>query len=56
MLETGDMLWIPPGCSHRNIGEMLTTRIILYTRAPLALSQEYTSRAEQAVQAASGAA
>ena len=56
MLETGDMLWIPPGCSHRNIGEMLTTRIILYTRNPLVLSQEYTTRAEQVGQAASGAA
>ncbi len=51
MLDTGDMLWIPPGCSHRNIGDMLTTRIILYTRNPLALSQEYTSRAEQVAQA-----
>ena len=56
MLETGDMLWIPPGCSHRNMGEMLTKRIILYTRNPLALSQEYTSRAEHVAQAASGAA
>ena len=56
MLETGDMLWIPPGCSHRNMGEMLTKRIILYTRNPLALSQEYTSRAEKVVQAESGVA
>ena len=56
MLDTGDMLWIPPGCSHRNIGDMLTTRIILYTRNPLTLSQEYTNRAEQVAQAASGTA
>ena len=54
MLDTGDMLWIPPGCSHRNIGDMLTTRIILYTRNPLTLSREYSSRAEQVVRAASG--
>jgi len=52
MLDTGDMLWIPPGCSHRNIGDMLTTRIILYTRNPLTLSQEYSSRAERVAGAA----
>ena len=52
MLDAGDMLWIPPGCSHRNIGDMLTTRIILYTRDPLVLSQEYSSRAERVAGAA----
>ena len=48
MLETGDVLWIPPGCSHRNIGDMLTTRIILYTRDPMTLSEAYKERAKKA--------
>ena len=39
MLETGDFLLIPPGTSHRNIGDMATIRIILYTRNPLALGR-----------------
>jgi hypothetical protein len=44
MLDTGDMLWIPPGCSHRNVGDMLTTRIIIYTPQALTLSDEYSER------------
>lgn len=44
MLETGDMLWIPPGASHRNIGDMLTVRIVMYTRNPLRISDEYNQR------------
>lgn len=44
MLETGYMLWIPPGCSHRNIGDMLTTRIIIYTRTPLRIADEFSER------------
>ena len=48
MLETGDFLLIPPGTSHRNIGDMATIRIILYTRDPLRLADEYIERAELA--------
>lgn len=44
MLDTGDILWIPPGCSHRNVGDMLTARIIIYTPEPLTLSDEYSER------------
>ena len=29
MVETGDFLLIPPGTSHRNIGDMARIRIIL---------------------------
>jgi len=47
MLETGDMLWIPPGCSHRNIGDMLTTRIIMYTRTPLRIADEFNERVKK---------
>ncbi len=47
LLETGDMLWIPPGVSHRNLGEMLTMRIVLYTRNPLKLASEYSDRAKK---------
>jgi len=52
MLETGDFLLIPPGTSHRNIGDMATIRIILYTRAPVRLADEYIDRARRAGQAA----
>ena len=45
MLETGDFLLIPPGTSHRNIGDMATIRIILYTRNPVRLADEYVERA-----------
>jgi quercetin dioxygenase-like cupin family protein len=48
MLETGDFLLIPPGTSHRNIGDMATIRIILYAREPLRLAEEYTDRARRA--------
>jgi quercetin dioxygenase-like cupin family protein len=48
MLETGDFLLIPPGTSHRNIGDMATIRIILYTRKPLRLADEYVERAKRA--------
>lgn len=50
MLETGDFLLIPPGTSHRNIGDMATIRIILYTRNPLRLADEYVERAKRAGQ------
>jgi quercetin dioxygenase-like cupin family protein len=48
MLETGDFLLIPPGTSHRNIGDMATIRIILYTRNAVRLAGEYIERAERA--------
>ncbi len=48
MLETGDFLLIPPGTSHRNIGDMATIRIILYTRKPVRLADEFIERAKQA--------
>jgi quercetin dioxygenase-like cupin family protein len=48
MLETGDFLLIPPGTSHRNIGDMATVRIILYTPNPLRLATEYLERAKRA--------
>ena len=50
MLETGDFLLIPPGTSHRNIGDMATIRIILYTRNPVRLADEYIERAKRAGQ------
>jgi quercetin dioxygenase-like cupin family protein len=49
-LETGDFLLIPPGTSHRNIGDMATIRIILYTRKPLRLADEFVERAKRAGQ------
>jgi quercetin dioxygenase-like cupin family protein len=49
-LDTGDFLLIPPGTSHRNIGDMATIRVILYTRNPLRLAGEYIERAERAGQ------
>jgi quercetin dioxygenase-like cupin family protein len=48
MLETGDFLLIPPGTSHRNVGDMATIRIILYTRKPVRLADEYVERAKRA--------
>jgi len=48
MLETGDFLLIPPGASHRNIGDMATIRIILYSKNPLRLADEYIDRARKA--------
>jgi quercetin dioxygenase-like cupin family protein len=48
MLETGDFLLIPPGTSHRNIGDMATIRIILYTKNPVRLADEYIDRAKRA--------
>lgn len=48
MLETGDFLLIPPGTSHRNIGDMATIRIILYTRNPVHLADECIERAQRA--------
>ncbi|HZS00327.1 MAG TPA: cupin domain-containing protein [Chloroflexota bacterium] len=44
VLETGDMLLIPPGVTHRNIGGMPTIRIVLYTRNPLRVADEYQAR------------
>jgi quercetin dioxygenase-like cupin family protein len=52
MLETGDFLLIPPGTSHRNVDEMTTIRIILYTRKPVRLADEFIERARRAGQAA----
>jgi hypothetical protein len=49
MLETGDFLLIPSGTS-RNIGDMATIRIILYTRKPVRLADEYLERAKRAGQ------
>ena len=51
MLDTGDFLLIPPGTSHRNIGDMATIRIILYARKPVQLADEYVERAKRAGQA-----
>jgi len=53
MLDTGDFLLIPPGTSHRNIGDMATIRIILYTRKPVRLADEYVERARQTGQSIS---
>ena len=50
MLDTGDFLLIPPGTSHRNIGDMATVRIILYTRNPVRLADEFVDRAKRAGQ------
>jgi mannose-6-phosphate isomerase-like protein (cupin superfamily) len=44
LLETGDMLLIPPGVAHRNVGGMPTIRIVLYTKSPLRVSDEYRER------------
>ena len=48
MLDTADFLLIPPGTSHRNIGDMATIRIILYTRNSVRLADEYIERARRA--------
>jgi quercetin dioxygenase-like cupin family protein len=48
MLNTGDFLLIPPGTSHRNVGDMATIRIILYTRNPVRLADEFIERAKRA--------
>jgi len=53
MLDTGDFLLIPPGTSHRNIGDMATIRIILYTKKPVRLADEFIDRAKRAGQAIS---
>ena len=52
MLGTGDFLLIPPGTSHRNVGDMATIRIILYTRNPVRLADEFVERAKRAGRAA----
>lgn len=49
-LETGDFLLIPPGTAHRNIGDLATLRMILYTKKPLRLADEYLERAKLAAQ------
>lgn len=48
MLDTADFLLITPGTPHRNIGDMATIRVILYTRKPVRLADEYVARAKQA--------
>ena len=50
MLDTADFLLIPPGTSHRNIGDMATIRVILYTRKTVRLADEYVERAKRAGQ------
>ena len=50
MLDTADFLLIPPGTSHRNIGDMATIRVILYTRKTVRLADEYVERANRAGQ------
>lgn len=50
MLDTGDFLLIPPGTPHRNIGDMATIRIILYTKSPLRLADEFVERCRRAGQ------
>jgi len=47
MLDTADFLLIPPGTSHRNIGDMATIRVILYTRNSVRLSGEFIERAQR---------
>ncbi len=47
MLDTADFLLIPPGTSHRNIGDMATIRVILYTRKTVRLADEYVERARR---------
>ena len=47
MLDTADFLLIPPGTSHRNIGDMATIRVILYTRNSVRLAEEYVERAKR---------
>lgn len=47
-LDTADFLLISPGTSHRNIGDMATVRVILYTRNAVRLADEYVARAKQA--------
>jgi quercetin dioxygenase-like cupin family protein len=47
-LDTADFLLIPPGTSHRNIGDMATIRVILYTRKSVRLADEYIERAKRA--------
>jgi quercetin dioxygenase-like cupin family protein len=48
LLDTADFLLIPPGTSHRNIGDMATIRVILYTRKSVRLADEYIERAKRA--------
>jgi uncharacterized RmlC-like cupin family protein len=48
ILDTADFLLIPPGTSHRNIGDMATIRVILYTRKSVRLADEYIERAKRA--------
>ena len=50
ILDTADFLLIPPGTSHRNIGDMATIRVILYTRKTVRLADEYVERAKRAGQ------
>jgi hypothetical protein len=38
---------IPPGTSHRNIGDMATIRVILYTRKMVRLADEYIERTKR---------
>jgi quercetin dioxygenase-like cupin family protein len=48
MLDTADFLLIPPGTPHRNIGDMATIRVILYTRKSVRLADEFIDRAKRA--------
>jgi mannose-6-phosphate isomerase-like protein (cupin superfamily) len=42
----GDLLMIPPGTSHRNIGNTATIRNIMYAKSPLHVPDEYRERAK----------
>ena len=47
LLDTADFLLIPPGTSHRNIGDMATIRVILYARKSVRLADEYVERTKR---------
>ena len=46
-LAPGDFLLVPPGVSHRNVGDESTIRIVLYTRDPLNVSAEVASHTDR---------
>jgi len=46
-LGPGDFLLVPPGVSHRNVGDESTIRIVLYTRDSLDVSAEVEPHTER---------
>jgi len=46
-LAPGDFLLVPPGVSHRNVGDESTIRIVLYTRDVLNVSAEVESHTDR---------